>query len=118
MQISFTKAGKNIAHEMRHRVAMCGNLGELEETFSEVSGKFISAVTGSVAGGIPRGIMFDTAARNHFRISAELDDEPVFRQVWYRSDLPEMIGKFADAAWHRYLHIQKNNVRTNIKIRI
>ena len=30
MGISFSRAGKNIAHEMRHRVSMCGSVGELE----------------------------------------------------------------------------------------
>lgn len=118
MGISFSRAGKNIAHEMRHRVSMCGSVGELESAFSEVSGKFISAVTGSMTGGLPRGIVFDTNAKRHYRISEELDGEALFREAWYRSDLPDIIAKFAETAWHRYQHLMKTDSRRSIRIRI
>lgn len=118
MGISFSRAGKNVAHEMRHRVALCGSVGELESAFSEVSGKFLSAVTGSMAGGLPQGIVFDRNAKQHYRISSELDSEPLFREAWYRSDLPEIIAKFAEAAWHRYQHLMKTDSRRSIRIRI
>jgi hypothetical protein len=97
---------------------MCGSVGELESAFSDVSGKFISAVTGSAAGGLPPGILFDSAAKRHFKISDELDNEPLFREAWYRSDLPDIVAKFAEAAWHRYQHLMKTDARRSIRIRI
>lgn len=118
MGISFSRAGKNVAHEMRHRVAVCGSVGELESAFSEVSGRFISAVTGSMAGGLPGGIVLDVNAKRHYRVSDELDSEPLFREAWYRSDLPDIVGKFAEAAWHRYQHLMKADSRRSIRIRI
>ena len=118
MEVSFTKKGNAAAHEMRHRVATCMKVEELENTFSEVSCRFISTVTGSAAGALPRGILFDTASKQHYRISDDLDREPLFREAWYRSDLPEIIAKFAKSAWHRYLHLMNDDSRSKVRIRI
>ena len=118
MEVSFTKKGKAAAHEMRHRVATCMKVEELANTFSEVSGRFIGAVTGTGSGALPRGIIFDTVSKQHYRISDDLDREPLFREAWYRSDLPDIIAKFAKSAWHRYLHLMKDDSRSKIRIRI
>ena len=118
MEVSFTKKGNAAAHEMRHRVATCMKVEELENAFSEVSGRFISAVTGAGSDSLPRGILFDTASRQHYRISADLDREPLFREAWYRSDLPDIIAKLAETAWHRYQHLMKADTRRSIRIRI
>lgn len=119
MEKSFAKAGKTMAHEMRHRISMCRNVPDLENTFSEMSGKVLSKVIGSGADELTlRGIVFDTGSKNHFRISDQLDHQQLFREAWYRSDLPEIIGHFAQSVWHHYLHLQKTSPRANLKIRI
>ena len=108
-----------MAHEMRHRISMCGTMAELQSAFSEVSGKIIGNVVGPGAAVMPlRGIMFDAASRSHFTISEALDEQQLFREAWYSSDLPAIIGRFAESAWHRYLHLKHKPGRTNLKVRI
>ena len=119
MERSFVKAGKKMAREMRHRITMSRNVADLESTFSEMSGKVLGAVIGSGSETVPlRGIVFDAGAEKHFKISDQLDKEQLFREAWYRSDLPVIIGRFAESVWHHYQHLMKTPSRTNVKIRI
>ena len=118
MEKSFVSAGKSMAGEMRHRISMCSSALELRSAFSEISGRMIENVIGEGIAVMPlRGIIFDTSAKNHFRISQDLDTQPLFREAWYRSDLPIIIGHFAETAWHRYLHLQKDHSKRNLMIR-
>ena len=62
-------------------------------------------------------VLFDPKAEKYFILSSSLKDQTIFKETWDGSDLPNMIGRFADSTYHRYLHLDKHLEKTERKIR-
>jgi hypothetical protein len=53
-----------------------------------------------------------------YAISEALRSSAPFAEVWQGSDLPQIIGRFAELAQRRYRHLAKNPEKTEAKIRM
>ena len=49
MSKSFVNAERKFSHEMRHRISMSTDTGELDSIFSEITGKLLGTVIGSAS---------------------------------------------------------------------
>ena len=53
-----------------------------------------------------------------FFIAENIRSDVEFAKVWHNSDLPRIVGRFAELALHQYKHLAKNPAKTEAKIRM
>ncbi|MBN1327748.1 MAG: hypothetical protein JW996_07345 [Candidatus Cloacimonetes bacterium] len=117
-QISFSNLGNQFIHEMREGINNSEDKVDLENCFSMTVAKFLKRVFEDHEIRInDDDIRFDPAADNYFSLHGELRDHDYFKEIWHSSDLPNVIKKFANSVYHRYLHLDRHPEKTQKKIR-
>jgi hypothetical protein len=114
---SFTEEEKVFAGKFRNQIKATEDLSDLRSCFSNTVAELLStALARSVV--IDGGdITFEPAQAGHFSLSGRLRDSALFMETWNNSNLPHIVGKAADTAHHRYLHLNKHQEKTEKKIR-
>jgi hypothetical protein len=57
-------------------------------------------------------------AKAPYAVSERLLSTNTFQSLWSRSDLPRVMGRFAEAATRRYRRLEKHREKTDAKIRM
>ena len=117
-QMSFSKLERKFSPNVREKVNNAENVYDLEKNFAVVVNNFLQEamkeenfeITGET-------IQFKPEEDDHFFIEKKLKNNKVFKEIWENSDLKNVIKRFADSAYHWYLHLEKHNEKTNKKIR-
>ncbi|MBC8383948.1 MAG: hypothetical protein H8E57_00350 [Candidatus Cloacimonetes bacterium] len=117
-QISFSTLGNTYIHEMRDKINNSENKIDLDHFFSQTVTNFLNKVFHDQDFVIDNGdIIFNPDSENYFSVSDDLWKLEYFKEIWNSSDLPNVIKKFADSTYHRYLHLNKHPEKTQKKIR-
>jgi len=117
-QISFSTLGNEFIHEVREKINNSENKVDLTNHFSYTVTHFLNRVFESENFVVDADdIIFDPKEKNNFKVSSNLMDVAIFKDTWKKSDLPNVIKKFADSTYHRYLHLEKHLEKTQKKIR-
>jgi hypothetical protein len=117
-QISFASIGNEFLHKMRDQISNSEDKIDLGNSFSYVVSGFLSKVFEEQEIIIEdNSVLFDPEAEDYYSINSELLDQGNFAEMWYNSDLPNVIKKFADSTYHRYIHLNKHKEKTDRKIR-
>ncbi len=118
-QRSYSALGREYMHRMRNRAGTAEDRVDLSNLFSCTALDFLRHVfPGEGAVRITMAdIEFDPSAAPHYSISRGLMVNPEFGEVWRNSDLPGLVGRLADSAYARYLHLNKHPEKTEKKIR-
>ena len=114
---SFTEEEKAFTGKFRNQIKATEDLSDLRSFFSNTVAELLSAAFGStliIDGG---DITFEPALAEHFSLSGRLLESALFMETWNNSNLPHIVGKAADTAQHRYLHLNKHQEKTEKKIR-
>jgi hypothetical protein len=56
--------------------------------------------------------------KSQFAVSERLRSSKNFKSIWSASDLPQVIGRFAESATRRYRRLEKHREKTDAKIRM
>ncbi|MFC1887377.1 hypothetical protein ACFLYK_01055 [Candidatus Cloacimonadota bacterium] len=117
-QISFATLGNEFLHKMRDQISNSEDKIDLGNSFSYIVSGFLGKVFAEKEINIEDdSILFDPEAENYYSINSELLDQGDFSETWQNSDLPNLIKKFADSTYHRYIHLNKHKEKTDRKIR-
>ena len=114
---SFTEVEKVFTGKFRNQIKATEDLSDLRSCFSNTVAELLTAAFESsviIDGG---DVTFEPAQNDHFSLSGRLRDSAVFMETWNNSNLPHIVGKAADTAHHRYLHLNKHLEKTEKKIR-
>ncbi len=117
-QISFSTLGNEFIHEIREKINISENKVDLTNNFSYTVTNFLNRVFENENFVVDADdITFDPQEKNNFKVSSNLMKVAIFKETWKKSDLPNVIKKFADSTYHRYLHLEKHLEKTQKKIR-
>ncbi|MFO7896466.1 MAG: hypothetical protein R6U84_06010 [Candidatus Cloacimonadales bacterium] len=117
-QQSFNHLGNELIHELRNNINNSEGPVDISNHFSYTTSKLLQAVFADESVDIQKdSIIFAPESDHYFKLNNGLADDEGFMEVWKNSDLPSVVGKFAEASYHRYLHHNKHQEKTNKKIR-
>ena len=117
-QISFAGIGNEFLHKMRDQISNSEDKVDLGNSFSYIVTGFLMRVFEERGIRIyDDSVLFDPGAENYYSIDQELLNQGDFVETWQNSDLPNVIKKFADSTYHRYIHLNKHREKTEKKIR-
>lgn len=116
-QKTFTRIEQDVRHNYRNNL-------NLAESTEDVKKFFAYAIQDLIDRGLDGRVKVDFAdislapqAPEGFTCSAALRENPEFRQSWGHSDLPSIIGRFAESASHRIKHLEdKHPDKTEAKM--
>jgi hypothetical protein len=117
-QISFAGIGNEFLHKMRDQINNSEDKVDLGNNFAYVVNGFLARVFDEKEINIDNeSVQFDPKAENYYQINQNLLEQGDFIETWQNSDLPNVIKKFAESTYHRYIHLNKHNDKTIKKIR-
>ncbi|MBN1949362.1 MAG: hypothetical protein JW784_06430 [Candidatus Cloacimonetes bacterium] len=117
-RISFSTIGNTYLHQMRDQINNAEDRADLGRSFSFTVTNFLKEVLSDHNLEIEDGdVIFDPEAKDFYSINEDLQNRPVFRELWQESDLASQLKKFAESTYHRYLHLGKHLEKTRLKIR-
>ncbi len=117
---SFSVLEKEFMHVLRSEISSSEDKIDLEKHFSNTMKALLQRVFEHehISCDVDDAdVIFDPRAGNHYAISGKLLQMKPFRGLWVGSDLPHVIGRFADSAHKKYLHMEKHKEKARFKIR-
>jgi hypothetical protein len=114
---SLNKIEKQILHELRNKFQTAQSRRELENSFSHSLCTFLTKTCPDSITIHDKDISFSPAAKSHFTLSTDLIESETFMRTWVSSNLSGFVGKAADSAYHRFIHLEKHTEKTRSKIR-
>jgi len=115
--ISFTSLEKEIAPGFRQLIGNAEDIIDLENHFSHTLTKFVEKALNNGTKVTNEDIVFNAEKKHHYQISSNLKTKDNFLDLIHNSDIKRIMRGFAETAYNRYLHLKKDNKKTNSKIR-
>lgn len=117
-QISFSQIGNELIHELRNNINNSEGPVDIANHFSYSACKLLKSVFSDDSLQINQeSVIFNPQAKNYFTLDGVLLQNSSFAEIWQNSDLSNVIEKFAESSYHRYVHHNKHQEKTNKKIR-
>ena len=118
--VSFAPIEKELMHEMRNTVKRVEDTIDLENRFSTIMKALLEKACERQH--IPidvdiDDVVFDPEAGNYYVLSKKLKNIAGFSDLWDSSDLKHVIGRFAESAYRKYLHLHRHPEKARFKIR-
>ncbi|HOD14677.1 MAG TPA: hypothetical protein PK307_14370 [Spirochaetota bacterium] len=118
--VSFAPLEKELRHEMRNTINRVEDTIDLENRFSNIMKQLLEKACERQH--IPIDIdiddvIFNPEAGNYYVLSKKLKKMTGFSDLWDSSDLKNVIGRFADSAHRKYLHLHRHPEKARFKIR-
>ncbi|MCF8111798.1 MAG: hypothetical protein K9J85_09945 [Desulfobacteraceae bacterium] len=115
-QTSFTKQERKVLPEFRKKINNSESTEDVKKFFSYTAASLFKDILPE-----EEELEFDdirlTPEKNPpYLVSGRLLSMPAFAKVWENSDLPNVLGRFAEAALNRYRRLEKNPEKTDSKI--
>ena len=116
--ISFSSSEKEFSHLLRSRINHSEDAVDLGNYFSATILEMNKSIAAPVFTDITReDILFSPSGKHHYSISDRLSARSDFRGLWFNSDLPSIIERFAQCVNHHYVHLAGHPEKTVLKIR-
>lgn len=116
--LSYSRIENELLPKFRKQISQAESTEDLKRFFSQNLQELLGQV---FAGQIDIGdddVKLTPENEPPFEINARIRSSEAFPPVWNTSDLPNIIGRFSEAAMHRHLHLAKNLKKTEAKIRM
>ncbi len=117
-RLSFSSLEKEFTPRMRSKINNAEDVVDLENHFSFTIVSLLKRV-------FPEGnidirmddIVFDPRSKRYYSVSPRLTGSLAFQELWQSSDLENVLFRFADKTYRRYMHLCKHPAKTEKKIR-
>lgn len=117
-QLSFTKFEKELLPAFRQKINMAESSEDVKTFYARTSlDLFDKAFAGELDLQFD-DIVLQPGQDDRYLLSARILALPNFNEIWNNSDLPNVLGRFTEAAINRYTHLEKHPEKTESKIRM
>ncbi|MBK8481493.1 MAG: hypothetical protein IPL40_10005 [Proteobacteria bacterium] len=114
---SFTKYEHQVLPSFRHRLSQAESSEDVRNSFAHTAQELLDKVlAGRVAVG-QMDVALTPDEAPFFVINERLSGDAELASICAGSDLPNVLGRLAEAAVHRQRHIERHPEKTNAKIR-
>ncbi len=115
---SFSLLEKEYIRKMRNKINNSEDKVDLQNHFSNTITNLLNKIFKDKNLTIRNDdIAFDSKKNNYYSVNQNLLKSEIFKKTWDNSDLQQIINRFADSVYHRYLHLDKHPEKTVKKIR-
>lgn len=116
-QYSFSNYEKDYSHDYRKKINVAEDGVDVSKTFSHTMVSMLNDIFDNKFQLKDPDIIFDPLEEKHFRFSNRIMIMSGFSDVLIKSDLNNILERFAYTANNRYKHLNKHLEKTNAKIR-
>lgn len=117
-QLSFNQLENELIHELRNNINNSEGPIDVANYFSLAVCKLLKEVFANEVISISdSSVLFDPKNLNYYKVNEVLSKNDHFQEIWGSSDLKNVISRFAELSYHKYLHHNKHAEKTNKKIR-
>lgn len=115
-QQSFTHVENELLPKFRKRIDEAESAREVEASFGDCVRELLAkASAGRVEFALDDiRLQPETAS---FLLGEAIRSQEAFKELWDNSDMPRIVGRFAELAQHRRAHLAKKSEKTEAKIR-
>ncbi len=117
LQYSYASLEKEFAHELRDKLNHSEDGGDVSNMFAHIITKMLNKIFGEKLSIKDPDIIFEPSGDVHFSFSRRLLDNNDFTECLENSDMGNIVSRFADSCYHRYLHLNKHLEKNKLKIR-
>lgn len=115
-QQSFTHVENELLPKFRKRIDEAESAREVETAFGDCVRELIGKASAGAVELAPEDMRLQPETAS-FLLGEDIRAREAFKQLWDDSDLPRIVGRFAELAQHRHAHLAKKPAKTEAKIR-
>jgi hypothetical protein len=115
---SFTKYENECLPGFRQSINKAESVEDVRRVFAYTTRYLMEKVFGGEAIFRDEDVTLDISEKSRFSLNSRLFSEKGFKSTWDNSDLPRMVGRFAETAARRIKHLEKHPEKTDAKIRM
>jgi len=116
-QVSFTKYENEALHTYRQRLNSAESSEDVKKFFFYTTQSLFENVFDGKLSVEPEDVILIPESKPHFRVTDRISSTELFTETWGQSDLPRVLGRFAESAASRMKHLEKHPEKTDQKIR-
>ena len=116
-QVSFSKYENDLIHEFRNRMNSAESSEDVKKVFDYSMRELFNKIFDGQVKLKREDFIFTHNKEALFQIHDRLRSTAAFWDAWDNSDLSNIVGRFAQTANHRHIHLEKHREKTNLKIR-
>jgi hypothetical protein len=117
IEFSYAKFEKEFIHDLRLKISHAEDIADVINGFSHVAGAFLRKIIDGEFDLYDDDIIFDSSVEGKYKFSDRLLENKFFLGLIEESDILNIISKFAETADHRYTHLSKHPLKSDLKIR-
>ena len=116
-QVSYTKFENEALHSYRQKLNSAESTEDVRKFFLYTAQSLFQNVFDGRLNVEQEDITLVPGAKPYFRFADRIMSESVFSETWHGSDLPRVLGRFAESAAGRMKHLEKHPEKTDQKIK-
>ncbi len=116
-QVSFTKFENEALHSYRQKLNSAESTEDVRKFFFYTTQSLFQNVFDGRLSVEPEDVTLIPGANPCFRFADRIMTAELFHETWGKSDLPRVLGRFAESAASRMKHLEKHPEKTDQKIR-
>ena len=117
-KVSFTKVEHHCLPAFRQKINKAESAGDVRKVFAYTTRIVIEKIFGAEEKFREDDVILELSEKSGFRLSSRVFSRKGFQSTWNNSDLPRMVGRFAEIAARRIKHLEKHPEKTDAKIRM
>lgn len=117
-QFSFSKYENELLPDFRLKINLAESTEDVKKFFVYTTKELFEHIFEGKLDIKYEDIMLMPSAEPFYTVNERLSSQQDFSSVWNNSDLPSVIGRFAEASTKRYKHLEKKPEKTDAKIRM
>lgn len=118
IQLSFTKVENELLPDYRKKIGAAESTEDVKKFFVYTIQELLLRLSEGKIRLAYDDITLVPELSPAFAVRGSLLETPDFSAVWQNSDLPSVVGRFAETAVNHFRHLEKNRQKTEAKIRM
>ncbi len=116
-QFSFTHVENELISKFRKNINEAESTEDVKKSFVYCMQELFRKVTDGALE-VRADDIYLKPADSSFFIGESIRSHPAFAGIWNNTDLPRIVGRFAELAMNQHKHLAKNPAKTEAKIRM